>query len=119
MTQRGYKEKPGNLGIETLAACNYLLGLGGNDLCKNMLVVSTKWKKPVARTLDISNTLLEDLLEDLRVLELLLDLGDNRLSELPLLSLLDLALVSDPRVKNSLGLGSQSSLLLKLESLRL
>jgi hypothetical protein len=73
----------------------------------------------VARTLDISNTLLEDLLEDLRVLELLLDLGDNRLSELLLLSLLDLALVSDPRVKNGLGLGSQSSLLLKLESLRL
>jgi hypothetical protein len=73
----------------------------------------------VARTLDISNTLLEDLLEDLRVLELLLDLGDNRLSELLLLSLLDLALVSDPRVKNGLGLGSQSSLLFKLESLRL
>jgi hypothetical protein len=87
--------------IETLAAWNYLLGLGGNDL------------------LNISNTLLEDLLEDLGVLELLLDLGDNGLSKLLLLALLDLALVSDPGFKNSLGLSSQGGLLLELESLRL
>jgi hypothetical protein len=101
MTQGGYKEKPWNPVIETLAACNYLLGLGGNDL------------------LNVSNTLLEDLLKDLGVLELLLDLGDNGLSKLLLLALLNLSLVSDPRLKNSLGLSSQSSLLLKLESLRL
>jgi hypothetical protein len=101
MTQGGYKEKPWNPVIETLAACNYLLGLGGNDL------------------LNISNALLENLLKDLGVLELLLDLGDNGLSKLLLLALLNLSLVSDPRLKNSLGLSSQSSLLLKLESLRL
>lgn len=102
MTQKGYKEKPWNLGTETLAAaCNYLLGLGGNDL------------------LNISNTLLEDLLKDLGVLKLLLDLSDNGLSELLLLSLLDLAFVSDPRVKDGLSLSSKSSLLLQLESLSL
>jgi hypothetical protein len=69
------------------------------------------------RTLNISNTLLEDLLKDLGVLKLLLDLCDNGLSELLLLSLLDLAFVSDPRVKDVLGLSSKSSLLLQLESL--
>lgn len=101
MTQGGYKEKPWNPVIETLAACNYLLGLGGNDL------------------LNVSNTLLEDLLKDLGVLELLLNLGDNGLSKLLLLALLNLALVSDPGLKDGLGLSSQSSLLLKVESLRL
>lgn len=73
----------------------------------------------MARTLDVSDALLEDLLEDLGVLELLLDLGDNGLSELLLLALLNLALVSDPGLKDGLGLSSQSSLLLELESLRL
>lgn len=73
----------------------------------------------MAHTLDISNTLLEDLLENLRVLELLLDLGDNGLSKLLLLALLNLALVSNPRVKNGLGLSGQGSLLLELESLSL
>lgn len=71
------------------------------------------------RTLNISNTLLEDLLKDLGVLKLLLDLSDNGLSELLLLSLLDLAFVSDPRVKDGLSLSSKSSLLLQLESLSL
>lgn len=37
MTQGGYKEKPWTPVIETLAACNYLLGLGGNDLWKAVL----------------------------------------------------------------------------------
>lgn len=71
------------------------------------------------RTLNVGNALLEDLLEDLGVLELLLNLGDDRLSELLLLSLLDLALVSDPGVKDALGLGGQGGLLLELESLSL
>jgi hypothetical protein len=119
MTQGGYKEKPWNPVIETLAACNYLLGLGGNDLCEMVLVMPTVWPRLVAHTLDISNALLENLLKDLGVLELLLDLGDNGLSKLLLLALLDLALVSDPRLKNRLGLSSQGSLLLELESLRL
>jgi hypothetical protein len=105
--------------IETLAAWNYLLGLGGNDLCKRVLAMPSDWPRSVAHTLNISNTLLEDLLKDLGVLELLLDLGDNGLSKLLLLALLDLALVSDPGFKNSLGLSSQSGLLLELESLRL
>lgn len=100
MTQKGYKGKPWNLGIETLAAVGHLL-LGGDDL------------------LNVGNALLEDLLEDLGVLELLLDLGDDRLSELLLLSLLDLALVSDPGVKDALSLGGQGGLLLELESLSL
>src|SRR5690242_7347017 len=76
-------------------------------------------KHPVALTLDISHALLEDLLQDLGALQLLLHLGDDALSELLLLALLDLALVADPRVKNGLGLGSQGGLLLELESLGL
>lgn len=71
------------------------------------------------RTLNISNGLVEDLLEDLGVLELLLDLGDNALSELALLALLDLALVADPGVEDSLGLGGESGALLELIGLSL
>lgn len=77
------------------------MGLGADDL------------------LDVSNALLQNLLQNLGVLELLLDLGDDGLSELRLLALLDLALVADPGVENSLGLGGQGSLLLELESLGL
>ena len=73
----------------------------------------------VARTLNVSDALLEDLLKGLRVLELLLHLGDDALSELLLLALLQLALVADPRVQDSLGLGSEGGLLLKLEGLGL
>jgi hypothetical protein len=71
------------------------------------------------RTLNISNTLLEDLLKNLGVLELLLDLGDDGLGKLLLLALLDLALVADPGVEDSLGLSSDGGLLLELESLGL
>lgn len=71
------------------------------------------------RTLNVSDALLQNLLQDLGVLELLLDLGDDGSSQLLLLSLLDLALVADPGVEDSLGLGSQGSLLLELESLSL
>lgn len=71
------------------------------------------------RTLDVGHALLEDLLEDLGVLKLLLNLGNDGLGQLPLLSLLDLALVSDPRLKNGLGLGGESSLLLELKGLSL
>lgn len=48
------------------------------------------------RTLNVSNALLKDLLENLGILKLLLDLGDDVLSKLLLLALLDLALVADP-----------------------
>lgn len=50
----------------------------------------------MALTLNIGNTLVEDLLKNLGVLKLLLDLGNNRLSELTLLPLLDLSLVAYP-----------------------
>lgn len=71
------------------------------------------------RTLNVRDTLLEDLLEDLGVLELLLDLGDDALRELLLLPLLDLALVPHPRVQHRLGLRGQRRLLLELVSLGL
>lgn len=71
------------------------------------------------RTLNISNALVENLLEGLGVLELLLDLGDDGFSKLTLLPLLDLALVADPRVQNSPGLRGDGGLLLELESLSL
>ena len=70
-------------------------------------------------TLNVSNALLEDLVEDLRVLELLLDLGNDALGKLLLLADLDLALVADPRVKDGLGLGGEGSLLLHLVGLGL
>jgi hypothetical protein len=80
---------------------NRLLSLGGDNL------------------LDVGHALLEDLLQNLGVLELLLNLGDNGGSKLLLLALLDLALVADPGVENGLGLGGQGGLLLELESLGL
>ena len=70
-------------------------------------------------TLNIGNALLKDLVEGLGVLKLLLDLGNDALGKLLLLALLDLALVADPGVKNSLRLGGESSLLLHLVSLSL
>ncbi len=71
------------------------------------------------RTLNIGNGLLKDLLEGLWVLKLLLDLGNDALGKLLLLALLDLSLVTDPRVKDSLSLGGQSSALGDIESLSL
>ena len=50
------------------------------------------------RTLDISHALRQDLLQNLGVLQLLLDLGNDGISQLLLLALLDLAFVTDPRV---------------------
>lgn len=70
-------------------------------------------------TLNVSNGLLEDLLEDLGVLELLLNLGDNGLGELLLLALLDLRLVANPGVEDSLGLSGESGALLELIGLSL
>lgn len=75
--------------------------------------------KPRILTLNVSNALLKNLLEDLGVLELLLDLANDALGKLALLTLLDLAFVAHPRVKNLLGLGSETSALLELVSLGL
>lgn len=71
------------------------------------------------RTLDFGHALGEDLLQRLGVLQLLLHLGDDGLSQLLLLAGLDLALVADPGVEHGLGLGGQSSLLLELVGLGL
>lgn len=84
-----------------------------------MLVKAVTGSPRYPRTLNVGGALLQNLLQDLGVLELLLDLGDDGSSQLLLLSLLDLALVADPGVENSLGLGGQGSLLLELESLSL
>lgn len=73
----------------------------------------------LVRTLNVRNALLKNLLEDLGVLKLLLDLGNDGLGQLPLLTLLDLALVAHPRIEDGLGLGGDGSLLLELESLGL
>lgn len=70
-------------------------------------------------TLNVSNALLKDLVKDLGVLELLLDLGNDALGKLLLLADLDLALVANPGVKDSLGLGGEGGLLLHLVSLGL
>ena len=67
--------------------------------------------------LNVGNGLLEDLVEDLGVLELLLNLGNDAVGEFLLLADLDLALVADPGVKDGLGLGGNGGLLLELESL--
>lgn len=70
-------------------------------------------------TLNVLDALGQDLVEDLGVLERLLNLGNDGLCELLLLSGLDLALVANPRVKNCLGLSGKSSLLLELVCLGL
>lgn len=74
---------------------------------------------PVTRTLNISNALLENLLQNLGVLELLLDLANDGLGKLTLLALLNLALVADPGVEDGLGLSGKSSALLELVGLSL
>lgn len=70
-------------------------------------------------TLNINNTLLQDLLKNLGVLEFLLNLGNNRLRELLLLADLHLSLISHPRIKYSLGFRGKSSALLEFIGLSL
>lgn len=70
-------------------------------------------------TLNLGHALLENLLQGLGVLQLLLDLGNNRLGKLLLLALLDLTLITNPRVENGLGLSGKGGLLLELVSLSL
>lgn len=70
-------------------------------------------------SLNVGDALVENLLESLGVLKLLLDPGDDRLSKLALLPLLDLALVTDPRVEHSLGLCGNGGPLLELKGLSL
>jgi len=99
----------------------HLLGLGRHDAYKERLAVFSPnlGETSSELTLNISDALLQDLLQNLGVLELLLDLANDGIGKLLLLALLDLALVADPRVQNLLGLGGQSSALLELVSLSL
>jgi hypothetical protein len=78
--------------------------------------VERTWGK---HTLNIRNALLKDLLQNLGVLKLLLNLGNNGRGELLLLALLNLALVTHPGLKDRLGLSGDGGLLLELESLGL
>lgn len=71
------------------------------------------------RTLNVSDALLENVLKGLGVLKLLLDLGNDGLRKLLLLALLDLSLVTHPRVEDVLGLSGKGGGLLKLENLGL
>lgn len=71
------------------------------------------------RTLNVKDALLENVLKGLGVLELLLDLGNDGLRKLLLLALLDLSLVTHPRVENALGLSGKGGGLLQLENLGL
>jgi len=96
----------------------HLLGLGSHDAYKELAVFKLQVNM-IKLTLNISDALLQDLLQNLGVLELLLDLANDGIGKLLLLALLNLALVADPRVQDLLGLGGQSSALLKLVGLGL
>ena len=65
-------------------------------------------------TLNISNALLQNLLQNLGVLELLLDLCNDALGQLLLLADLDLSLISNPRIQDRLGLCGECGGLLEL-----
>ena len=95
-----------------------LLGLGSHDpyVCQ---YTKHRQKEKRKLTINIGNALLENLLENLGVLELFVDLADDSLGKLLLLTLTHLALVAHPRVENLLGLSSNGGALLKLVSLRL
>lgn len=70
-------------------------------------------------TLDVRNALLQNLIENFGVLELLLDLGNDRVGQFLLLLCLDLTFVTNPRVEDGLGLGGDVGLLLELKGLGL
>lgn len=67
--------------------------------------------------LHIGDTLLQDLLQNFRVLEFLGDFSNDAIGQFLLLSLLDLSLVSHPGIQDSLGFGGQRGLLFEFESL--
>ena len=99
-----------------------LLSLGRHDLCALLVFLpGHNWTEGgrAARTLNISNALLQDTLERPWVFKLLTDARNDGLGQLLLLLQLDLALVADPRVEHGLGLGSGRGPLLKLVGLRL
>ena len=96
-----------------------LLSLGRNDLWRYMSAYAYPESCDGGLTLDISNRLLEDLLQSLGVLQLLVDLRNHGLGEFPLLALLDLPFIPNPRVQHSLSFGGESRLLFQLVRLSL
>jgi len=87
------------------------------DTCFNFLLgASSSWLL-LQSLLDVCHTLLQDLLQELGVLQLLADLGNNAVGQFPLLSHLNLTLVSYPAVENGLCFGGKGSLLFEFESL--
>lgn len=70
-----------------------------------------------SRTFNVGNTLLQDLLQDLGVLKLLFDFGNDSICQLFLLSDLYLTFISYPGIKDRLGLGSKGRFLFKFKGL--
>lgn len=70
-------------------------------------------------TFNVSNALLQNLLEDFGILELFRNLGNDGVCKLFLLSGFDLAFVPYPRVEDSFCFCCQRRLLLQLKGLRL
>jgi hypothetical protein len=68
-------------------------------------------------TLNISHTLLQNLLENFGVFKLLANLGDDGICQFFLLSGLDLTFVPHPRIQNCLRFRRKGSLLLQLKGL--
>lgn len=78
-------------------------------------VIATNLSLLLNNLLNIYNALRQNLLEDGRVLELLLDLVDQTLRKLLLLALLNLGLIADPGVKDGLDLVGELDALLELK----
>ena len=80
----------------------------------HQLAYLTQSTEAVSLTLYVGDTLSEDLVENLGILKLLVDLGNDAVGQFSLLSGSQLTFVPHPRVKNRLDFGSQSRLLLQL-----
>ena len=73
-----------------------LLRLPSNDFYRAIISIQLIPNCSIRLTLNISNTLLKDLLQRPWVVQLLRNLVDNALRKLPLLSRLNLSLIPNP-----------------------
>lgn len=96
-------------------ASRLIAAFGQQFLNQKISSIQCSTPTPDELTLDISNTLLQDLLQGFGVLQLFGDLADDRLGKLALLPCLDLSFISHPRIQYRLGLCCQSSSLLELK----
>jgi hypothetical protein len=71
------------------------------------------------QSLNITDALLKDLLQDFRILQFLGDFGDDAVGELFLLTLFDLSFVADPAVEHGLGFCRERGALRELKCLGL